>query len=80
MVHLVEANSSGVVGTLVLKKTHLHGQPAVRITGEIYGLSAGEHGFHVHAGWGTGNDCQDAKGHFNPFGVGTPNFIFTFYL
>ena len=72
---LVDANSTGVRGALFIKDAQLNGQPAVSIAGQIYGLSMGQHGFHVHAGRGTGNGCKDAKGHFNPFGVSTADFF-----
>jgi len=38
----------------------------VLITGQIYGLLPGKHGFHVHTEGALTNMCKDAKGHFNP--------------
>ena len=45
------------------------------------------HGFHVHTGNSTGNECKDAKGHLNPLGVthGHPQdkircTLFSFYI
>ena len=70
-VTLVEAKSSGVNGTLSLMKTKSDGQPAVMITGTIFGLEIGQHGFHVHEGFSTGNDCEEAKEIFN-----TPVILF----
>jgi len=37
-----------------------------KIKGDIYGLKEGKHGFHIHEGNRLGNNCMDAKGHFNP--------------
>ncbi|KAI6186455.1 Superoxide dismutase [Aphelenchoides besseyi] len=36
------------------------------IVGKITGLTAGEHGFHIHEKGSTGNKCLDAGPHFNP--------------
>ena len=41
----------------------------VRITGELNGLSAGQHGFHIHAiGDCSAQDAASAGEHFNPSG------------
>ncbi len=46
----------------------------LRITGELIDangmLSDGQHGFHVHEFGELGNYCDDAGGHYNPYGVG----------
>ena len=43
-----------------------HPGAAVVISGQIYGLSKGLHGFHIHMKGALTNECKDAGGHFNP--------------
>ena len=52
-----------VQGKVYLEET----SEGVFITGTIFGLKPGRHGFHVHQE-GT-LDCKSAGGHFNPAGV-----------
>jgi len=64
---LQDAGSGGVVrGTVTFERT---GDDMMMVTGRVNGLSAGKHGFHVHAVGSTDNGCKAAKGHFNPFGM-----------
>ena len=63
----VEANGSGVGGHLLF--TQEDDSSSVNVMGPMYSLTAGPHGFHVHANGALGNECSDAGGHFNPFNV-----------
>jgi Cu-Zn family superoxide dismutase len=56
-----------VFGTLYFAQHHPN-SPTI-ISGRIHGLSPGPHGFHVHENGDTGNDCNNAGAHYNPFGM-----------
>lgn len=56
-------SDAGVSGAVYFKQS-LEGGP-VKVTGEIKGLTAGEHGFHIHELGDTTNGCISAGPHFN---------------
>jgi len=78
VVELIEAQHSGVTGTLIVEPIK---DGSIRIVGTVFGLEPGTHGFHVHEHGEIGNDCKDAGGHFNPYNteehVGDLGTIFT---
>ncbi|GFT10403.1 superoxide dismutase [Nephila pilipes] len=55
-----------VDGLIQLKRPRV--TAPVSVTGQISGLSPGEHGFHVHEFGDLSNGCASAGGHFNPYG------------
>lgn len=57
---------SNVEGTLYLEQSRSF--LPVLISGNITGLTQGEHGFHIHQ-WGVDNgNCLSTGGHYNPLG------------
>jgi len=66
VVVLMPTHGNDVHGTLVLKQQDGH----VHVTGEVTGLTPGEHGFHIHE-FGDLRDPQgkSAGGHYNPHGT-----------
>ncbi|HLA33460.1 MAG TPA: superoxide dismutase family protein [Rhodocyclaceae bacterium] len=59
------ASGSQVAGMAVFSQ----GIDGVKLVAKLTGLSAGEHGFHVHeVGDCSAADATSAKGHFNPHG------------
>lgn len=58
-------DDSGVEGTV----TFTSEQGGVRVIADVYHLTPGKHGFHVHEkGDCSAHDASSAGGHFNPFG------------
>ena len=62
---LREDGASGVNG--VCKFVQEEGKQT-RVVAEIQGLSAGDHGFHVHEFGNLTEGCKSAGAHFNPEG------------
>uniref|UniRef100_A0A6C0S3C8 Superoxide dismutase [Cu-Zn] n=1 Tax=Semibalanus balanoides TaxID=94630 RepID=A0A6C0S3C8_SEMBA len=57
---LQEASTGGnVAGTIMFERND---DDTIMVTGAVSGLSAGQHGFHVHQVGRTSNGCKDAKG------------------
>ena len=65
--------SSNVTGSITLEKIAY----GVNIRGQIYGLTSGLHGFHIHMNGDTADGCKAAGGHFNPGKVRTKPFAFS---
>jgi Cu-Zn family superoxide dismutase len=62
---LVPTEGSKVAGTITFTKT----ADGVHVEGEVTGLTAGKHGFHIHEfGDTSSKDGKAAGGHFNPTG------------
>uniref|UniRef100_W0FW16 Superoxide dismutase [Cu-Zn] n=1 Tax=Cucurbita moschata TaxID=3662 RepID=W0FW16_CUCMO len=61
----VLGNSVCVVGTIFFSQ---EGDGPTTVTGDVSGLKAGLHGFHVHAMGDTTNGCMSTGPHFNPAG------------
>ncbi|XP_076396600.1 uncharacterized protein LOC100876247 [Megachile rotundata] len=64
-VHLVphDVAKKNVTGHLTITQT---GDDAVEITGTVYGLTPGLHGFHVHEKGDLREGCTSTGPHFNP--------------
>ena len=60
--------TSGVTGTVFIRESRV-GTGSVTVTGTVAGLTAGSHGFHVHADSDIADLCTGAGGHFNPSDV-----------
>jgi len=61
-------NSEKISGVVHFHQT---GGPtsAVRLLGNITGLTPGHHGFHIHQLGDTSQGCKSMKGHFNPYKI-----------
>jgi len=61
----VLSGESGVSGVIRFQQTG--GPPSpVSVSGNVTGLSAGRHGFHIHQLGDTSGGCKSTGGHFNP--------------
>jgi len=58
--------SGTVSGTVWLRSL---GRAGTHVTATLTGLSAGDHGFHVHVLGNPLDECRAACSHFNPFGT-----------
>jgi len=65
VVELKPGSDPSVSGQLTLVQVS-NPEPAVVITGVIFGLKPGPHGFHIHNSGNLTNMCKDAGPHFNP--------------
>lgn len=72
VVHLTppDANAKNVTGNIRIVQSVANGP--VTITGTIYGLSEGRHGFHVHEKGDLSEGCLSTGAHFNPDNVSPP--------
>jgi hypothetical protein len=60
-----DAEGGGCSGEIVFKQTN-PGAP-VLVTGNVTGLTAGLHGFHVHLKGDMREGCESAGPHYNPY-------------
>lgn len=62
VLHPTQGNQSA--GVVTFTKT----MDSIKIVGDLFGLTPGEHGFHIHE-WGdcSAPDGKSAAGHYNPF-------------
>ncbi|KAG4076613.1 hypothetical protein HA402_001900 [Bradysia odoriphaga] len=57
-------DSSDVKGTVIFTQTSCSGPVTIQIS--LKGLTAGEHGFHVHEKGDISGGCATMKSHYNP--------------
>lgn len=66
---VLQPTENSEVGGEVIFQPDEEGQEMV-VRGKIYGLTPGEHGFHIHAvGDCSAKDASSAGGHFNPYNM-----------
>ncbi|XP_012251678.2 superoxide dismutase [Cu-Zn] isoform X1 [Athalia rosae] len=58
------ADKYNVTGSIRFTQSY-EGGP-VLVSGNVYGLTPGDHGFHIHATGDLSDGCTSALGHFNP--------------
>ena len=62
-VAVLAPNDNGVKGTVHF----IESNQGLEINYDIYGLSDGEHGFHIHEYGDLTDGCESACSHFNPY-------------
>ena len=65
-VAVISENKNGIHGNVLFTKSA--SSKKLKIEYEIYGLSDGKHGFHIHEYGDLTDGCKSACSHFNPFG------------
>lgn len=70
--------SNNVTGVLQLVQDGPNA-PVV-ISGNLTGLTPGQHGFHIHEKGDLSNGCLSTGGHFNPFNVSRKKHFVHVYL
>lgn len=64
-VTVLAENKNGITGKVLFTESS---NKKLKIEYEIYGLTDGKHGFHIHEYGDLTDGCQSACAHFNPFG------------
>ena len=63
--HAVCKLEGSITGTISFSQ---NAEGSTHVTGEVSGLSAGNHGFHIHQYGDYTGGCASTGGHFNPQG------------